>query len=143
MRQQQVSTGALIVNEENKFLILKRADKEDFLPGYWEIPGGGSDYGETPEEAIKREVKEECDLNVKAQMPLFIGNYMLGEKQRIEINFLCRLIDQNSQPKMSEEHQDFAWVSFEEIGNYKMSDYMKEVIAKSLEHLKNLKSIPN
>lgn len=132
MKEQQVSVGALIVRSDKRFLLLKRSASETFLAGYWEIPGGGSDYGETPEEAVKREVKEECSLEVKVLAPLAVGHYMMEDKQRIEINFLCELVDGNAEPHMSIEHDEYVWVSPTELSEYLLSDYMREKIGESV-----------
>lgn len=55
----RVSSKALVFDEtKEKFLIIKEDN------GYWELPGGGLDWGESVEENIKREVKEEMGLTV-------------------------------------------------------------------------------
>lgn len=52
-----MGAGALLFNEEGKFLIVKPGYKE-----YWEIPGGNIDENESPLHAVKREVSEELGL---------------------------------------------------------------------------------
>ncbi|MEK7517510.1 MAG: NUDIX hydrolase [Patescibacteria group bacterium] len=69
---QQVSTGALLFNNKKGALFVKRADTENFKPGLWELPGGGSDFGEIPEQALKREIKEECGIDIKVLNSLTI-----------------------------------------------------------------------
>lgn len=55
----RVSVKALILNEtRDKFLIMQEAN------GKWETPGGGLDFGETPQEGIAREIAEEMHLKV-------------------------------------------------------------------------------
>lgn len=53
---QQGAVSAIIINENSQILFLKRSEKDDFMPGGWDVPGGGLDYGEEPEEGLKREV---------------------------------------------------------------------------------------
>jgi 8-oxo-dGTP pyrophosphatase MutT (NUDIX family) len=55
----RISAKALVLDEaRTKFLVVREED------GRWELPGGGIDHGETPQEAIVREVKEEMGLGV-------------------------------------------------------------------------------
>jgi 8-oxo-dGTP pyrophosphatase MutT (NUDIX family) len=59
----KIAVSAFIV-KNNKLLILKRADDEAFLPGTWEVPGGGIDEGESIEEGVMRETMEEAGIHV-------------------------------------------------------------------------------
>lgn len=54
----RVSIKALILDGEKRFLLIFK-DK-----GYWELPGGGLDYGEKPPACLTRELKEEMGLEV-------------------------------------------------------------------------------
>lgn len=108
---QQVSTGALILNDKKEALFVKRAKTENFMPGQWELPGGGSDFGEIPENALKREIKEECGISVEVLNPLTVKTYFIENNQeniqRIEIIFYCKMIDKNQKITLSPEHSDF------------------------------------
>ncbi|WP_051272019.1 NUDIX domain-containing protein [Shimazuella kribbensis] len=61
MIQKVVSTGFLM--KDNKVLVIQRSQKEKFLPGYYELPGGKVDFGEDPAEALAREFREELRLH--------------------------------------------------------------------------------
>lgn len=57
--------GAAILNQEqNKILVAKR-DSNRILHDMWEFPGGKIESGETPQEAIKREIKEELNVDIE------------------------------------------------------------------------------
>ena len=59
----EIVTGTLI--NEDKFLIGQRTSDNPNLPNYWELPGGKIDpTDKTPDDAIKREWKEELDIDV-------------------------------------------------------------------------------
>ena len=50
----------------SRFCCLLRDDKPGIpYPNMWDIPGGHAEYGETPEQCIVREMKEEMDLNLE------------------------------------------------------------------------------
>ena len=64
-------TGAIIENDDN-FLIGRRA-KNEKSSGMWEFPGGKLEKGESPKECIKRELKEE--LNIDAEIGELFFSY--------------------------------------------------------------------
>ena len=56
----------ILENDEGKFLLYLRDNKPDIpFPDHWDLIGGHIEEGETPEEALVREVKEELDLDLK------------------------------------------------------------------------------
>lgn len=64
-------SDAIIVNDEGKILMVKRVDGDDHLfPGMWGLPGGHIDEGETPLQAVIREVKEEINLDIEDTQPI-------------------------------------------------------------------------
>jgi len=64
-------TASGLVLYKNKILLTKRAVPP--LKGWWDLPGGFVDRGETAEQALKRELKEETGLNVSELK--FFGTY--------------------------------------------------------------------
>lgn len=62
-RPQWLPVVAGIIRRENKVLLGKRPEHKS-LAGLWEFPGGKIELGESPEKALKRELKEELDLDV-------------------------------------------------------------------------------
>jgi mutator protein MutT len=74
-----------ILMDRRKFLVEKRREDDEADPGYVEIPGGHVDPGETLEDALRREMKEELGIEVErarlVQKSLAIATN--GERQRI------------------------------------------------------------
>ena len=60
-----VGGGCLILNDKNEVLLIRRAGEVRNEAGYWSKPGGGVKFGETAEEAMKREMKEELDIEIE------------------------------------------------------------------------------
>ena len=67
-----IDVVAVVIVKDNKFLITRRAPKLN-LEGMWEFPGGKIEKGETPEEALKRELAEELEIETE------VGNYIETE----------------------------------------------------------------
>lgn len=91
-----VGVGAIIVSDEGKILMMKRAasiDKSRSTSGLWSVAGGQIDFGESTEDAVKREVKEE--LGVDVEITRFIGytNQILKESgvHWLVFHFLCKI----------------------------------------------------
>ncbi len=130
---QQVCVSGFVLNDKGEVLIVKRAMDDDFLPGYWEVPGGGTDFGEHPIIALQRELKEETGLDVEVDEPLYVDDYFMDKSHekihRVEIFFLCRMKDVNQQVQISHEHSEYKWVSKEAVSTVGMTEYMRKSIS--------------
>lgn len=109
-------TVKAIVIYRQKILILKRVRPSSDGLGYWELPGGGLEYGETPHEALIRELKEETDLDIKIIKPIYTFTAIRPDYQTVGIGFLT--IPTNDHVKLSEEHTDYQFVSSDKLLNY-------------------------
>ena len=123
---QRIEVTAFIINK-NKTLILKRAEHKKVLPGFFELPGGGVEFGEGLEDALKREVKEEIDLEIKVNKLYSSFSSIINNTQYIDIQFYVEIIS-NLEIRLSPEHVGFKWISENEIDNYKFSPEMKQAI---------------
>lgn len=136
-RLQRISATGLIVDSQDRILVIKRSDNDDFLPGVWVFPGGGVDYQEEPEEALKREILEECGIEVEISHPLTTFSYMMpskqGEKHAVEIIYLCTLAN-DQKVNLSFEHSDFKWISFSEISQIHTTDLMNKLFTRLEKH---------
>ena len=124
-----VAVKALLF-DQGKFLLVKRSNKARGEHHYWELPGGRMEFGESPEEALLRELAEETGLSAKILCPLQTWNFFREETtQIVGITFLCKTA--TSTVRLSDEHEAFAWVHLDEISQY-------NIVPTVLEDLKKL-----
>lgn len=72
-----VGCGCLIVNDQHQVLLIKRTDKSQWGDGGSRSePGGAIEFGESIEDAIKREVKEELNIDVELFWPELYVEYI-------------------------------------------------------------------
>ena len=84
LRNFRIGVYALIF-EHGRILLAHRRDID-----WWNLPGGGMEIGETVEEAVCREVREETGLEVVVEK--LVGVYSKPQKQEIVLSFRCRKI---------------------------------------------------
>lgn len=133
--QQLVSVIAFIP-WQNKVLVAKRSKHDDFLPGYWELIGGGLDFGEDPYEGLVREVKEESNLTVKPERPYFIASYIDADgSQALEIAFYCAH-EGAPEVTLSHEHEAMRWITKDELEQISpISGFMRTMILEGFNAL--------
>ncbi|MBX5451717.1 NUDIX domain-containing protein [Thermogemmatispora sp.] len=81
----RVGVFALIFDEAGRVLLVHRNDID-----WWNLPGGGMELGETVDEAVKREVREETGLEVTVER--LVGVYSKPQKQEVVLTFRCRVV---------------------------------------------------
>lgn len=106
-----------LVFYNDAFLIVQRSDAARGEHHLWEFPGGRLELGESPEEALARELMEETGLTAKPLCPLQTWNFFRGEDtQIVGVTFLCKAATDTVQ--LSDEHEAYAWIRFDELTQY-------------------------
>lgn len=118
----KIAVSAFIVRN-NRLLILKRADDEAFLPGTWEVPGGGVDEGESIEEGVMRETIEEAGIHVTPKKLFGFFEYVDGYNQKtVNLNFMCEMNNGSEDADTSSgEMERAAWVTITELHDYQFT----------------------
>lgn len=121
-----LKVAAAIIQKNGKFLISRR-HKHSHLGHLWEFPGGKLETGESPEECIIRECREEIDVVVKPLSLFYETQHRYPELTVHLYFFLCEIVSGN--PK-AVDCADWAWVSPEELKNYEFPAADVKIIEK-------------
>lgn len=124
-----VSQKAFVLNKEGKFLTLFRTESALARPHTWDVPGGVLETGEDPEEAVRREIREEAGIEVTEVVPLtLVGEYSKRNDYVITVAYLARATD--SDVTLSDEHSAYRWVSVDEFLELESSQKWMDIAEK-------------
>ena len=120
--EKRVSSRAIIIEDGKLLAMFRRKIKKDgSIKEYYVIPGGGLEEGETLEENVIRELKEE--FNVDIEIVKFLGTEEYDDT--IANYFLCKIV--NGTPKLggeelermtSENYYEIRYIDLKDIDNY-------------------------
>ena len=108
----RISLKALIYNDAGQILVVKEVDRT-----YWDLPGGGMDFGETIESSLKRELLEEVGYKGGLRYQLFDASDEMYV-ERIDANqicFYCRVWPDNFDFAVGEEGDEIMFIDPEEL----------------------------
>lgn len=110
--------AAALIDPDGRILIAKRPEGKS-LAGLWEFPGGKVETGETPENALRRELMEELAIDVCADClsPLTFASHSYENFHLLMPLYQCRSWDGLVSAK---EDQEIAWVNINDLSKYPM-----------------------
>jgi 8-oxo-dGTP diphosphatase len=129
-----VGVGGFI-HKEGKVLMIKR--KFEPNKGRWSLPGGLLEVGEDPEEAAKREVREELGLEVAVEGLLQVANEVIPDASgKVRYHFV--LVDYLMKPlgdkiTLNEESEEYAWFEPSAVEGINTTNNTRLIVKKYLE----------
>ena len=105
--------GAIILNDQ--ILLIKHSQYKDGVE-YWLLPGGGREEGETEEECVQREIKEETNLEVVVERLLIETAGQANTNYRFYKTYLCKPLTTNAQPGYEPEPEASKVYKISEVG---------------------------
>ena len=137
---QVLSAAKAVIQSDGKFLVIKQKVGDQEI---WDLPGGRVQFGESPNQTLHREIKEETGLDVDIVCPLGVWWFyrsMSDGDQVVCHTFLCEpqhtdidITRNNKDPE--EEIIEHRWVTKEEFltNNYLVGDQsLKDLIANAV-----------
>ncbi len=117
-----------LIWRDGRFLITKRP-KGTHLAGFWEFPGGKQEAGETLEECLVREIKEELGIEVRTEELLVTVDHEYGNRMISLHLFLCTHLSGQPEPL---ECEDIKWVHPEDLVQYRFPPPDRHIIQLNL-----------
>ena len=121
----QIEVVAAIIRKEDKIFATQRGYGE--WKDWWEFPGGKIEAGETPEEALKREIQEELSTEISVDKFLCTVEY---DYPAFHLKMHCYLCSLLTEALHLNEHEAAKWLTMEELNTVKWLPADMEVVEK-------------
>ena len=116
---------AAVIERGGKVLIARRKQGDRF-EGRWEFPGGKIETGESPEESLRRELREE--LGVEIEAPEFLCSVSF-ETSELSIELMAFRTSLPVGEVRSHDHDEVRWVEPEHVGDFDLTEPDRQVAA--------------
>lgn len=126
-----INVVAAVIKDENEKILITQRNLKKSQGGLWEFPGGKMEPNETRENAIVREIKEELDIDIEVKSYLSEKVFNYPEK---EINLIALECKKISGDIKLLEHEDYKWVSKNELDNFQFAPADLFIIEKIKEY---------
>jgi 8-oxo-dGTP diphosphatase len=121
---QTLNVTAAIIERGQEILIAQRL-KGAHMGLRWEFPGGKIEPNESPEDCLKREIKEELDLDIRIWDRLMVVEHQYEELKVILHCYRCSYL--GGQAKKKDCH-DFRWVGADDLKNYHFAEADQPIV---------------
>ena len=108
----QIEVVAAIIHDDQRRIFATQRGYGDWKD-YWEFPGGKMEAGETPEEALRREIWEELETRIVVERLVTTVEYDYPTFHLTMHCFLCRIED--GHPVLLLEHEAALWLSQDQL----------------------------
>jgi 8-oxo-dGTP diphosphatase len=109
-----IVVAAAVVIVDGRVLLTRRTEGQH-LAGLWEFPGGKLEAGESPEQTVVRECREECGIEVSVECILDVTHHRYPEKEVLLLFYRCALVSGQVRHLAVADH---AWVAPGALGEY-------------------------
>jgi 8-oxo-dGTP diphosphatase len=127
-----VGVGAVVMRDG--FVLLERRGQPP-AQGSWSLPGGLVDAGERLEEAVRREVREECAIEVEVGPLLGVFEPLVWDDDGrllyhyVVLDYLARYV--SGDPVIGDDAAELRWVAFDDLDEYPLLAVTREMIERA------------
>jgi 8-oxo-dGTP diphosphatase len=131
MAEQQFYVGIHgVIANRGRILVLMRAPGMPYRPGSWDLPGGHLAFGESFEDCLIREVREETALDISIERML--GLHSMISEPYLQALYACRLKVFQSLQLRPEEHVEHRWVTPAEMERLELIPYLAAILKRGM-----------
>ena len=119
----RIVVTAAVVERDGAFLLTRRLDGTH-LAGHWEFPGGKRHAGETLEECLAREIREELDADIEVGPEILASVHDYPDRS-IELRFFRCVLKSDPKPTMG---QEMRWVALRDLPSIQLPPADDELV---------------
>ncbi len=124
-----------VIANRGRMLVLRRSELMPYKPGSWDLPGGHLAVGESFEDCLLREIKEETGLD--AAIERLLGLHKADGESSMQVLYACRPRVYQQIRLRPEEHTESRWVTPAEMGKIEVIPYLSAILERGmLDHVK-------
>jgi nucleoside triphosphatase len=134
---QRIVVVALVRNPDGDYLLCRMPPDRGVFPGQWGLPGGGLEPGETLEEGLRREVREELGLEIGEPTPLFFkqrrAEKRLPDGTRRALDMVFLVFECGALPgvvRLNPEFEAAEWVAPAKLRDYDLIVETSDTLAR-------------
>jgi 8-oxo-dGTP diphosphatase len=125
-----LGVSGIVFNNQKQILLIQR--NQPPAMGFWSVPGGKLEPGESLVEACQREIKEETGLDTEVKNIVAVVERRVEGFHYVIIDYLALLVDKEStQPIAQSDVSEARWVSLDKLADYDLVEGLAEIILRT------------
>lgn len=131
--KQLISVRA-IIHDDKKTLLLRRANGRQTILGKFELPGGKLGYGEQPEDALMRYLRDDVGLTVQSAQLYDVLTYVDHDDRDIQYTFILYLVSlspNGNKVQLNQNYSEYAWKKLGNVGQDELTESAKLLLGIS------------